>query len=78
MDSELLAGLRCRIITTSLFTPLTPWEHNPYAGFCTLSAQRSVEPIMRMFSVPASAPFTGAEVRFFRSMRWISWFRYQP
>ncbi len=29
--------------------------------------------------MPASSPFTGAEVRFFRSMRWISWLRYfQP
>ena len=29
IDSELFAGLRCRIITTSLLTPLTPWEHSP-------------------------------------------------
>ena len=29
IESESLAGLRCRIITTSLFTPLTPWEHSP-------------------------------------------------
>ena len=28
--------------------------------------------------MPASSPFTGAEVRFCRSMRWISWLRYQP
>ncbi len=33
---------------------------------------------MRMFSVPASAPLTGADVRLRRSMRWISWLRYQP
>ncbi len=41
---------------TSLFTPLTPWEHKPYAGFWTVSAQREVDPTIKMFSVPASFP----------------------
>jgi len=71
IDTELFAGFRCRIITTSLLTPLTPWEHRPNCGFCTFSAQREVEPIIKMFSVPASAPFTGDEVRLCRVMRLI-------
>ena len=29
IDTEWLAGFRCRIITTSLFTPFTPCEHKP-------------------------------------------------
>ena len=29
MDNEWFAGFRCRIMTTSLLTPLTPWEHRP-------------------------------------------------
>jgi hypothetical protein len=29
IDTECVEGLRCRIITTSLFTALTPCEHRP-------------------------------------------------
>src|SRR6185437_16545498 len=78
IETVLVDGFRWRIITSSLLIPVTPCEHRPYAGFCTFKAQRDVEPIMRMFCVPASAPLAGAEVKFFRSIRWISWFRYQP
>ncbi len=77
-DTEWVAGLRCRIITTSLFTPLTPCEQKPKAALWTLSAQRSVEPIIKMFSVPASCPVTGDDVRLCRGIRLISWLRYQP
>ena len=29
IDTVWLTGFRWRTITTSLFTPLTPWEHKP-------------------------------------------------
>ena len=50
-DTVRVNEFRCKIIVISLFTPLTPWEHSPYALFCTASAQRLVEPINRMFSM---------------------------
>ena len=65
-------------MTTSLLTPVTPAEHSPYAAFCTLRAQRSVDPTRRMFSVPASAPEVGTSMRPRTSNRWIWWFKYQP
>ena len=57
-----VAGSRCRIITTSLFTPVTPSEQRPKALFCVLRSQRDVEPTRTMFWTPdggmACRPFT--------------------
>ena len=52
MAAVFLVGSRCKIITTSLFTPVTPSEHSPNALFCSFRAHREVEPTRTTFSTP--------------------------
>src|SRR5436305_4656694 len=77
MDARWAPGSRWRIITTSLLIPLTPWEHSPKAGFCCLSAHRSVDPTRRMFSVFLVIPAVGEAPRPLTFTRCISLLRNQ-
>ena len=69
IDAAFVFGFTCRIMTTSLLTPVTPSEHRPNALFWCLSAHRDVDPTRTMFSTPEG----GSATRLPTLMRWISW-----